>query len=73
MTTDNSEHHPDCGWWSDWHTCTCGAYDEVVCDGCGRFFLNEETHTLTDENLSGIVLCKECMRSPQGNPPNTLS
>ena len=60
MTTDNPEHHLDCGWWGDWHNCNCGAIDLVVCDGCGKATLRNESKTIKDYNLSGIDLCKEC-------------
>jgi len=22
-----AEHASDCGWWKDWHDCSCGAFD----------------------------------------------
>ena len=63
-TTDEPEHHPDCGTW-DWHNCTCGASDLIVCDGCGNATLRNESVTTKDYNLSGIVLCKDCKATTQ--------
>ena len=27
-----AEHPKDCEWWSDWHACSCGAFDRIFTD-----------------------------------------
>jgi hypothetical protein len=29
MDTKNSEHLKDCSWHKDWHTCSCGVFDNI--------------------------------------------
>ena len=41
--------------------------DQIICDGCGEKYNKEETTTVITENLSGVVICKECKKMAAAN------
>jgi transcription elongation factor Elf1 len=61
MTTDNKYKHlrSHCVAWLQGGIGCPDCYD-FICDVCGKKHNSMESHTLKTEQLSGVVMCKDC-------------